>query len=129
MSSETSHGRSSRRVALGAAGDRGEGSGLPAANRWIALAVLSLAQLMIVLDGTIVNIALPTAQYNLGFSTDDRQWVVTGYALALGSLAGAVVATILFRSGPLPVDPDAELLAAPPVSAARTPDMRTSPAR
>lgn len=41
---------------------------------------------MIVLDGTIVNIALPVAQRDLGFSTDDRQWVVTGYALALGSL-------------------------------------------
>ena len=55
-------------------------------NRWTALAVLSLAQLMVILDSTIVNIALPTAQHDLGFSTDDRQWVVTGYALAFGSL-------------------------------------------
>ena len=62
------------------------GAGSPGANRWIALVVLSLAQLMIILDSTIVNIALPTAQRDLGFSTDDRQWVVTGYALAFGSL-------------------------------------------
>ena len=55
-------------------------------NRWIALVVLSLAQLMVILDSTIVNIALPTAQHDLGFSVDDRQWVVTGYALAFGSL-------------------------------------------
>ncbi|WP_432839401.1 MFS transporter [Dactylosporangium sp. CA-092794] len=54
--------------------------------RWLALVVLSLAQLMVILDSTIVNIALPTAQRDLGFSTGDRQWVVTGYALAFGSL-------------------------------------------
>jgi EmrB/QacA subfamily drug resistance transporter len=41
---------------------------------------------MVILDSTIVNIALPTAQHDLGFSNDDRQWVVTGYALAFGSL-------------------------------------------
>jgi EmrB/QacA subfamily drug resistance transporter len=55
-------------------------------NRWIALIVLSLAQLMVILDSTIVNIALPTAQHDLGFSDGHRQWVVTGYALAFGSL-------------------------------------------
>ena len=55
-------------------------------NRWIALVVLSLAQLMVILDSTIVNIALPSAQRDLGFSAYDRQWVVTGYALAFGSL-------------------------------------------
>jgi len=54
--------------------------------RWLALAALSLAQLMDVLDNTIVNIALPSAQSDLGFSLDDRQWIVTGYALAFGSL-------------------------------------------
>jgi EmrB/QacA subfamily drug resistance transporter len=48
--------------------------------------VLSLAQLMVILDSTIVNVALPVAQRSLGFSTNDRQWVVTGYALAFGSL-------------------------------------------
>ncbi|WP_163508173.1 DHA2 family efflux MFS transporter permease subunit [Fodinicola acaciae] len=55
-------------------------------NRWVALIVLSLAQLMVVLDSTIVNIALPSAQHDLRFSIDDRQWIVTGYALAFGSL-------------------------------------------
>jgi MFS family permease len=55
-------------------------------SRWLVLAVLSLAQLMVVLDSTIVNIALPTAQASLGFSDDDRQWVVTSYALAFGGL-------------------------------------------
>ena len=54
--------------------------------RWWALVVLAMAQLMVVLDATIVNIALPTAQHDLGFSDADRQWVVTGYALAFGSL-------------------------------------------
>src|SRR4051812_50101056 len=54
--------------------------------RWWILALLGLAQLMVVLDATIVNIALPSAQHALGFSDDARQWVVTGYALAFGSL-------------------------------------------
>src|SRR3569833_2580146 len=55
-------------------------------SRWLALVVLSLAQLTVILDSTIVNIALPTAQHDLGFSDDHRQWVVTGYALAFVSL-------------------------------------------
>jgi EmrB/QacA subfamily drug resistance transporter len=54
--------------------------------RWLILAVIGIAQLMVVLDVTIVNIALPSAQRDLGFSDDDRQWVVTAYALAFGSL-------------------------------------------
>ena len=54
--------------------------------RWLILGVLGLAQLMVVLDATIVNIALPTAQHALGFSDADRQWIVTGYALSFGSL-------------------------------------------
>jgi MFS family permease len=54
--------------------------------RWWLLAVLALAQLMVVLDGTIVNIALPDAQVELGMSDGDRTWVVTIYALAFGSL-------------------------------------------
>ena len=56
------------------------------ARRWWILAVLGIAQLMVILDNTIVNIALPTAQHDLGFSNADRQWVVTGYSLAFGSL-------------------------------------------
>lgn len=54
--------------------------------RWWILAVLSISQLMVVLDGTIVNIALPTAQHALNFSNSDRQWIVTAYSLAFGSL-------------------------------------------
>jgi len=55
-------------------------------NRWAVLALLGVAQLMVVLDATIVNIALPSAQRALHFSTDSRQWVITAYALAFGSL-------------------------------------------
>ncbi|BCJ45287.1 MFS transporter [Actinoplanes ianthinogenes] len=69
--------------------DRPQGAGTKApgdTGRWWALVVLALAQLMVVLDATIVNIALPTAQADIGFSDADRQWVVTGYALAFGSL-------------------------------------------
>ncbi|MGO9750659.1 MAG: MFS transporter [Solirubrobacteraceae bacterium] len=55
-------------------------------NRWAVLALLGVAQLMVVLDVTIVNIALPSAQTALHFSTDSRQWIITAYALAFGSL-------------------------------------------
>ena len=55
-------------------------------NRWAVLALVGVAQLMVILDSTIVNIALPSAQRDLGFSTENRQWVVTAYALAFGSL-------------------------------------------
>jgi EmrB/QacA subfamily drug resistance transporter len=54
--------------------------------RWWILAALCVAQMMVVLDATIVNIALPSAQQDLGFSNDDRQWIVTAYSLAFGSL-------------------------------------------
>ena len=55
-------------------------------NRWLILGVIAIAQLMIVLDLTIVNIALPSAQHALGFSDNARQWVITAYALSFGSL-------------------------------------------
>jgi EmrB/QacA subfamily drug resistance transporter len=61
------------------------GPGGPA-RRWWILGVVGLAQLMVVLDATIVNIALPSAQRDLGFSNADRQWVVTAYSLAFGGL-------------------------------------------
>ncbi|MFZ0664220.1 MAG: MFS transporter [Acidimicrobiales bacterium] len=54
--------------------------------RWWILGVLGIAQLMVILDSTIVNIALPTAQHALHFSNADRQWIVTAYSLAFGSL-------------------------------------------
>jgi EmrB/QacA subfamily drug resistance transporter len=54
--------------------------------RWLTLTTVALAQLMVVLDATVVNIALPSAQADLGFSNGDRQWIVTAYSLAFGSL-------------------------------------------
>ena len=54
--------------------------------RWLILFVIAIAQLMVVLDATVVNIALPSAQEALAFSNDQRQWVITAYALAFGSL-------------------------------------------
>jgi EmrB/QacA subfamily drug resistance transporter len=54
--------------------------------RWLILGLVGLAQLMVVLDATIVNIALPSAQKALHFSDGNRQWIVTAYALAFGSL-------------------------------------------
>ncbi len=59
---------------------------IPRPNRWAVLALLGVAQLMVVLDATIVNIALPSAQKALHFTADNRQWVITAYALAFGSL-------------------------------------------
>jgi EmrB/QacA subfamily drug resistance transporter len=58
----------------------------PGSLRWWVLAVVGLAQLMVVLDATIVTIALPSAQHDLGFSNADRQWIVTAYSLGFGSL-------------------------------------------
>ncbi|GAA1262745.1 MFS transporter [Planotetraspora silvatica] len=58
----------------------------PDPRRWKALAFIAIAQLMVVLDGTIVNIALPSAQVDLGISDTNRQWVITAYALAFGGL-------------------------------------------
>ena len=54
--------------------------------RWLALGVIAVAQLMVVLDASIVNIALPSAQRSLHISDANRQWVVTAYALAFGGL-------------------------------------------
>ncbi|HEU0316684.1 MAG TPA: MFS transporter, partial [Solirubrobacteraceae bacterium] len=56
------------------------------AKRWLILFVIAIAQLMVVLDATVVNIALPSAQKALAFTNDQRQWIVTAYALAFGSL-------------------------------------------
>ncbi|MGH8892119.1 MAG: MFS transporter [Actinomycetes bacterium] len=58
----------------------------PDPRRWLALAVIAVAQLMIVLDASIVNIALPSAQAELGITDANRQWVVTAYTLAFGGL-------------------------------------------
>jgi EmrB/QacA subfamily drug resistance transporter len=68
-------------------------------HRWWILAVIGIAQLMVVLDATIVNIALPSAQQDLGFSNGNRQWIVTAYALSFGSLLllGGRVADLVGR--------------------------------
>src|SRR5580700_2808872 len=67
--------------------------------RWLILGVIGLAQLMVVLDLTVMNVALPSAQRALHFTTVDRQWVVTAYTLAFGSLLllGGRLADLLGR--------------------------------
>jgi EmrB/QacA subfamily drug resistance transporter len=80
-------------AAHGRPGGRANGLGWSAATikeqpsrRWWALAVIAIAQLMVVLDGTVVTIALPRAQRALHISNADRQWVITAYTLAFGGL-------------------------------------------
>lgn len=58
----------------------------PDPKRWIALGVIAIAQLMIVLDASIVNIAIPKASESLNISNADQQWIVTAYTLAFGGL-------------------------------------------
>jgi EmrB/QacA subfamily drug resistance transporter len=58
----------------------------PDNRRWLALLVIAIAQLMVVLDATVVNIALPKAQQALHISDADRQWMVTAYTLTFGGL-------------------------------------------
>ncbi|MFF3466254.1 MFS transporter [Streptomyces sp. NPDC001984] len=65
---------------------KGEPTGGADPRRWWGLVVIALAQLMVVLDATIVNIALPSAQHDLGMSDANRQWVITAYTLAFGGL-------------------------------------------
>ena len=71
----------------------------PDPKRWLALVVIAIAQLMIVLDASIVNIALPSAQKDLGISDADRQWVVTAYTLTFGGflLLGGRIADYMGR--------------------------------
>ena len=54
--------------------------------RWAILSVVVIAQLMVVLDASIVTIALPSAQHTLHISVANRQWVITAYTLAFGGL-------------------------------------------
>jgi len=90
---------SETRVPQGAAPEAGAERAAADPRRWLILATVGLAQLMIVLDLTVVNIALPSAQRSLHFATVDRQWVVTAYALAFGSLLllGGRLADLLGR--------------------------------
>lgn len=68
-------------------------------NRWVTLVLVCLAQFMVILDATIVNIALPTIQEDLHFSQADLQWVVNSYTLLFGGflLLGGRAADIVGR--------------------------------
>ncbi len=70
----------------GAQGAWSGGSAEPDPRRWLILIVIAIAQLMVVLDATVMNIALPSAQSALHFNDVDRQWIVTAYSLSFGSL-------------------------------------------
>jgi EmrB/QacA subfamily drug resistance transporter len=72
--------------AQGAWAEGAPGQAEPDPRRWLILVIIAVAQLMIVLDLTVMNLALPSAQKALDFSNVDRQWVVTAYALSFGSL-------------------------------------------
>jgi EmrB/QacA subfamily drug resistance transporter len=61
-------------------------SAQPDSRRWLVLVVIGIAQLMVVLDMTVMNLALPSAQRALDFTNVDRQWIVTAYSLSFGSL-------------------------------------------
>ncbi|NHC14918.1 MFS transporter [Motilibacter deserti] len=67
-------------------GQHSEAEAPPDPKRWLALAVVAIAQLMVVLDASIVNIALPSARDDLGISDANVQWVITAYTLAFGGL-------------------------------------------
>jgi EmrB/QacA subfamily drug resistance transporter len=75
------------------------------ASGWAALGVASLAQLLVTLDSTVINVALPSAQQDLHFGDADRQWVITAYSLAFGSLllTGGRVSDLLGRKTALVV--------------------------
>jgi EmrB/QacA subfamily drug resistance transporter len=74
-------------------------SGYEDAKRWKALAVLGVAYLMVVLDVSIVNVALPSIQKELDFSPENLQWVISAYSLTFGGflLLGGRVGDILGR--------------------------------
>jgi EmrB/QacA subfamily drug resistance transporter len=88
--------RAEQAVVAGAAGRRAPE---PSSRRWWSLVVVALIQVMVVLDTTIVTIALPSAQHALGLSVTGRQWVVTAYTLAFGAslLFGGRVGDIIGR--------------------------------
>src|SRR5256885_7368559 len=70
-----------------------------ASNRWLVLVIVCLAQFMVVLDVTVVNVALPSIQTGLDFSASDLQWVVNGYTLLFGGflLLGGRAADLVGR--------------------------------
>src|ERR687889_1709871 len=72
---------------------------IPQDKKWIALALLALAQFVVVLDAAIVNVALPSIGTDLNFSQDDLSWVVNAYTLFFGGflLLGGRLADLLGR--------------------------------
>jgi EmrB/QacA subfamily drug resistance transporter len=74
-------------------------SATPDPRRWLALAVLAVAQFVVVLDASIMNIALPSISQDLGVSTDDLSWIINGYVLTFGGflLLGGRLADLLGR--------------------------------
>src|SRR4051812_46154011 len=74
-------------------------SSMSADRRWLALALLALAQFVVVLDASIVNVALPSIGKALDFSQDDLSWVVNAYTLTFGGflLLGGRMADLLGR--------------------------------
>ncbi len=74
------------RASVPPAGDSVVGPPALDPNRWRALLVIGIAQLMVVLDASIVNLALPSAKADLGISDADQQWIITAYTLTFGGL-------------------------------------------
>src|SRR6201991_447864 len=68
-------------------------------NRWVTLVLVCLAQFMVILDATIVNVALPTIQRELDFSQANLQWVINSYTLTFGGflLLGGRAADLIGR--------------------------------
>ena len=61
-------------------------------NKWVALALLAAAQFVVVLDASIVNVALPSIGKDLEFSQDNLSWVVNAYVLVFGASCSSAVA-------------------------------------
>src|SRR5436190_15607461 len=80
--------------------EEGEGTMMETSGRkWLALALLSAVQFMVVLDIAVVNVALPSIKVDLGFSEENLQWVISAYALVFGGflLLGGRAADLLGR--------------------------------
>src|SRR5215207_9123826 len=73
-------------MAASSAAPAGAGTGTPARRPGVFLAVILITQLMVILDGTVVNIAMPMIQQALDFSPSSLSWVQNAYALAFGGL-------------------------------------------
>jgi len=86
MSQDSGEGRDTNAALVSGAPQPEPAGAAPDPRRWHALAVIAVAQLMVVLDSSIVNLALPSAKADLGISDANQQWVVTAYTLSFGGL-------------------------------------------